>query len=103
MVKDELADLGVHARAAVTEAMARRRRGEQFHYEDERIDAELRAVRVFYDGCTYRLIYATVASHDQVLLGLHVLHKKDRRLPIRARRLAHKRLADWETRGRPQR
>jgi phage-related protein len=100
VVKKELAALGTTARAAVVEAMNRRRRGEQFPYEDEAIDKDLRSVRVFFDSCTYRLLYSTVGAHDQVLLALHVINKKDRKLPRQAQRLAAKRLSDWKRRGR---
>lgn len=100
IVKDELRALGVPARAAVSAAMKRHGRGELMHYEEEHLGGELHAVRVFLDGKTYRLLYAYEGAHDQVLLALHCLHKKDRKLPRQARNLALKRLKDWRTRGR---
>ena len=99
--KDELQALGPAAEAAVVEAVSRVRRGEHFHYELEQINRDLKAVRVFFDGSTYRLLFASVGAHDEVLLGLHVIQKKDARLPLQARRTAQRRLADWESRGRP--
>jgi phage-related protein len=78
--------------------MARVRRGEQFHYEDERIDSKLRAVRVSFDGCAYRVLYSRLGSHYQIMLALHVLDKRSERLPKAARKLAARRLTDWTSR-----
>jgi len=92
--------LGPAAEATVLEAVARVRRNEHFYYELEQIDRQLKAVRVFLDGSTYRVLFASVGKHDEVLLGLHVIQKKDSKLPLQARRTAHRRLKDWERRGR---
>jgi phage-related protein len=70
-VREELRALGLHARAAVTEAMKRHVRGELMRYEDEHLGGDLRAIRVFLDGNTYRLLYAYEGKRDQVFLALH--------------------------------
>ncbi|WP_129593299.1 type II toxin-antitoxin system RelE/ParE family toxin [Streptomyces sp. C] len=97
-----MADLGMHARAAVVEAMKRVAKQEHFPYEQERIDDQICAVRVFLDGCTYRLLYAPVGGSDQVLLAVHVFQKKDRKLNRNDKNLARKRLKDWELRGKEE-
>ena len=99
IVREELLELGVEARAAVAEAMERVARNEHFPYEQEHIDGDLCAVRVFLVGCTYRVLYAREGNHDHIFLGLHALQKKDRKLPVAARRLAERRLQDWRSRG----
>lgn len=98
VVRRELADLPFDAMASVAEALRRKRDDRQFPYEDEQIDADIRAIRVFHNGSTYRVLYAPVAQHDQVLLALHVITKRSRKLPVAARRLARKRLNDWTSR-----
>lgn len=98
VVRRALASLPRDAAAAVTEAMKRKRSDRQFAYEDEQIDREIRAIRVFYDGSTYRVLYAPVGKQDQILLALHVIEKRSRRLPAPARRLARRRLHDWTNR-----
>ncbi|MGH3489288.1 MAG: hypothetical protein ACRDP8_15440 [Actinopolymorphaceae bacterium] len=56
VVREELAALGVHGRAAVVEAMKRVARNAHFPYEQEHIAGDLCAVRIFLDGCTYRVL-----------------------------------------------
>lgn len=99
MVKEELAELEVEARARVLDAMRRIRRLENFPYELERIDGDLQAVRVFYDGCTYRVLFATEGEHDAILPALNVMQKKSRKLPQKDMRLAKQRLQSWRERG----
>jgi phage-related protein len=72
---------------------------EHFPYELEHIEGDLQAVRVFFDGCTYRVIFATEGGHDTILLALHVMQKKSRQLPKQAKRLAKQRLQSWRERG----
>jgi phage-related protein len=79
--------------------MRRHQRGALLPYQEEHIGGDLHAVRVFVEGSTYRLLYAYEGRHDHVLLALHCLHKKDRKLPLRARRLAERRLRDRRYRG----
>lgn len=100
VVKEEIQELDTHARAAVLAAMRRHQGGDLLPYEEERIDGDLHAVRVFVDGSTYRLLYAYEGRHDQVLLALHCFHKKERKLPVRARKLADRRLREWRSRRR---
>ena len=99
IVREELETLGVHGRAAVVAAMKRVARNRHFPYEQEHIGGELCAVRIFLDGSTFRVLYARQGVHDHILLGLHVFQKKDRKLPIRARQLAERRLRDWRSRA----
>lgn len=70
-----------------------------FEYDDEYIDKYLRAVRAFYDGNTYRVLYSPQGRGDNILLALHVHHKKDRKLSSTAKRTARARLKDWRSRG----
>lgn len=99
IVRDELKALGVPARAALAAAMKRHLRGELMRHEEEHLGGDLHALRVFLDGNTYRLLYAYQGKHDQVLLALHCIQKKDRKLPNQARRTAQKRLRDWRNRA----
>jgi phage-related protein len=100
VVREELKALSAPARAAVVAAMKRHLRGELLRYEEEHLGGDLHAIRVFLDRNTYRVIYAYEASHDQVLLALHCLQKKDRKLPRQAHDLAKKRLKEWRLRGK---
>lgn len=99
VVREELRSLGTDAEAAVVAAMKRHRHGALLPYEEEHIGGDLHAVRVFLAGSTYRLLYSYEGKHDRVLLALHGIHKKDRKLPLRARRLAERRLRDWRGRA----
>jgi hypothetical protein len=66
--------------SAVAETMKRVARNEHFPYEQEHIAGDLRAVRVFLDGFTYRMGYAREGAHDHILLGPYLFQKKDRKL-----------------------
>ncbi|MFD7062736.1 type II toxin-antitoxin system RelE/ParE family toxin [Streptomyces sp. NPDC059906] len=98
VVREDLKSLGVGARAAVLDAMKRVVKQEHMPYEQESVGNGIFAVRVFFSGCTYRLLYSPVGSHDQVFLALHVINKKDRKLPKAAKDLAIERLKDWTSR-----
>ncbi|MES4889075.1 type II toxin-antitoxin system RelE/ParE family toxin [Streptomyces sp. NPDC096012] len=98
VVREDLKSLGVGARAAILEAMKRVVRQEHMPYEQESVGNGIFAVRVFFADCTYRLLYSPVGSRDQVLLALHVINKKDRKLPKVAKDLAIERLKDWTAR-----
>jgi len=100
IAKDELSALDPAAKAVVLQAMSRHRSGKLFPREEEHIDGDLHAIRVFFGGCTYRVLYAYEGQSDQVLLALHVITKKQRRLSPATRKLALKRLADWRGRAR---
>lgn len=86
------------ARAAILDAMKRVVRQEHMPYEQESVGNGIFAVRVFFSDCTYRVLYSSVGNHDHVLLALHVINKKDRKLPKTAKDLAIERLKDWQTR-----
>jgi phage-related protein len=100
VVKEELAALEVEARARIVDTMRRVRRLEHFPYELEHIDGDLQAVRVFYNGCTYRVLFVTEGEHDAILLALNVMQKKSRKLPQKDKRLAERRLQNWRERRR---
>ena len=99
VVREELNALPVEARAQLARAMKRVERGEPFEHDDEYIDKDLRAVRAFCDGNTYRVLYSLQGRSDKILLALHVHQKKDRKLSPLAKRTAKKRLRDWNARG----
>jgi len=79
--------------------MKRHERGDHTRYEEEHVNGDIHALRVFVDGNTYRVLYASEGNHDHILLALHVMQKRDRKLPLRAQRLALRRLADWRRRA----
>jgi phage-related protein len=99
-VVNELDGLGTAARAEMISAIRRRSAGTQFLREDEHVKGRIRAIRTTCEGCEYRALYALLGAHDEVLLCVHVLNKKWRKLPRSVIKLAEKRLTDWETRGR---
>lgn len=99
IVREEMAEFGQFAEAAILDALRRAKRGELMPYEHEHIEGDLRAIRVFLDGDTYRVLYAEEGMHDQVLLALHAHMKKDRKLSVRTKQLAARRLRDWRMRG----
>jgi phage-related protein len=99
IAREELDELRPDARAAVVEAIQRRRWGEQLHHEEEHLRGRLHAIRVSYDGCNYRVFYASVGKHDEILLGLVVFEKKGQKVARTVLRTAEKRLEDWEARG----
>lgn len=98
IVKDEIKALGPGGVELIS-AAKRRSRGEQFSREDEQVRGRIRAIRSTYDGDEYRLLYALVGKHDQVILGLHACGKKSKKLPQKTIKLAEKRLKDWEGNG----
>ncbi len=73
---------------------------EQFHHEDEHVRGRLWAMRTTYDGSEYRALYALVGTRHKVLLALHAINKKTKKLPKQIIDRADNRLADWERRGR---
>jgi len=97
--KSELKDLPTDARAAVTVAMGRLRHGTSFPRELEHVRGNIWAIRVSFDGCEYRLLYARLGNNSEVLLGLIVLNKKSKKLPRQTIKVAERRLGNWEGRG----
>lgn len=100
VITKELASLGTAASAAVRETMSRARRDELLPREDKIVRGKIRELRISLDGCEYRVLYAREGKSGQVLLAVHVLHKKSRKLPPKAIRVAERRLADWRSRAR---
>lgn len=98
IAREELDALSTGARAAVLDAMKRVKAARHMPYELEQIDSRIKAVRVFYDGCTYRVLHASVGNHDEILLAVHIFEKKDQKLPKNKKKLAHDRLKSWESR-----
>jgi len=98
-VANELDGFGTDARAEVVSAIHRRSKGTQFPREDEHVKGRIRAIRTTFEGCEYRTLYALVGVHDEVLLCVHALNKKETKLPQSVIKLAERRLADWEARG----
>ena len=99
IVKEELLALGVAPRAAVLAAISRRSHLSHFSREDELVKGPIRSIRTTLDGNEYRVLYALVGKHDHVILGLHALNKKSKKLPPQALKTAETRLKDWEARG----
>jgi phage-related protein len=95
VARDELRALGDRPRAAVTDAIKRRRRGASLPREIEHLRGEVSALRVTFDGCEYRVLYAEVGNNSEVLLGLVVLEKKSKKLPASELKKAERRLKDW--------
>lgn len=79
--------------------MKRRQREAHFPREDRHLTGRIREVRVSFEGGAFRVLYATVGAHDQVLLGLHAFTKKTQKTPPAAIDKALRRLQDWEARG----
>lgn len=48
----------------------------------------------------FRILYASEGNQDQVLLALHAIVKKTRKVPPREIQLAQRRLDDWRSRAR---
>ena len=59
-------------------------------------------VRADGDRQTYRILFAPEGRRSQVLLALEGFSKKTQKTPPEKIRLAERRLADWQRRGRPQ-
>lgn len=100
VVADEIRALGTEVRAEVLRTIRRRARHEHFDREDEMIRDRISALRITHQGAEYRVLYALVGTHSEVLLAVRALNKQARRLPLPDLRLAQRRLADWEGRGR---
>lgn len=57
-------------------------------------------VKAAGDKQTFRVLFGRQGRWGQVLLAVEAFSKKTQKAPPRLIRLAEKRLADWETRGR---
>lgn len=83
-----VAEMRVIARRGLHEGGARHLRGAVWE------------VRADSDHVALRALFAKQGRYGQVLLVLHVFHKKTRQTPPRVIDLAEKRLRDWIARGR---
>lgn len=61
---------------------------------------EIYEVKAEGDRQTFRVLFAQEGEHDQVLLALVAISKKQQKLPREALNLAKIRLRDWRSRGR---
>jgi phage-related protein len=59
-------------------------------------------VRVATDTKAFRVLFSPEGESQQVLLALQAFSKKTQKTPAHIIRLAERRLADWRSRGRPQ-
>jgi phage-related protein len=64
------------------------------------VEGEIYEVKAEGDRQTFRVLFAQEGEHDQVLLALVGLSKKQQKLPREAIELARRRLRDWRSRGR---
>jgi len=64
------------------------------------VEGELYEVKAEGDRQTFRVLFAQEGEHDQVLLALVGLSKKQQKLPRDAIDLATRRLREWRSRGR---
>jgi phage-related protein len=95
---DKLSDADV---ADILAAMAEvQKRGIQ---AAKQIEGDLFEVKAEGDRQTFRILFSQEGKHDQVLLALVGLSKKQQKLPRDAINLAKSRLRDWRSRGRERR
>jgi len=64
------------------------------------IEGELYEVKAEGERQTFRVLFAQEGEHEQVLLALVGLSRKQQKLPRDAIELAKRRLRDWRSRGR---
>jgi phage-related protein len=64
------------------------------------VGGEIYEVKAEGNRQTFRVLFAQEGEHDQVLLALVALSKKQQKLPQEALNLARSRLRDWRSRGR---
>ena len=100
LVKAEFLSLPRDVQAEIVAVMKRKRLDECFANEDRGItDYPLRELRINLDGNAYRLLYAAVAPHHEILLAVAVVPKKAEKLKKSVLKTAAGRLHDWENRG----
>ena len=66
------------------------------------VEGEIYEVKAEGDRQTFRVLFAREGEHDQVLLALVGLSKKQQKLPRDAIDLATRRLRDWRSRARTE-
>lgn len=99
-VKDFLAKLSDADVADIVAAMAAVQRGIQ---AAKPVEGDIFEVKAEGDRQTFRILFSQEGKHDQVLLALVGLSKKQQKLPRDAINLAKSRLRDWRSRGRERR
>jgi len=100
IVREELDDLPVDARAAMTDLMKRANRGQALPRETEPITRDISCLRLSMGHNEFRLLFAREGSGGHILLALTALTKKDEKLPRRVIEKAETRLRDHRERGR---
>jgi phage-related protein len=100
LVEAELVSLPRDVQTAIVAAMKRKSADECFPNEDKDIrDYPIRELRISLDGNAYRVLYAPVAPHHEILLAVAVVPKKAQKLKKAVLKNASERLRDWESRG----
>lgn len=102
VVRGELDEFGVDARARMTELMQRANRGETLPREREHIEGDIHCLRLSMAHKEYRLLYSREAAGGHVLLALTAHAKKERKLPRRVIERAQRRLKDHRSRAKPR-
>lgn len=95
-MKEELLEFPSKDRAAIADEMEQvRKKGTAAarHVRDDIFE-----VRVFIDGVTYRVLFATEGFFNHVLLAVRAFNKKTQDLPDHEIDLALKRLREWRSR-----
>ncbi len=98
IVKEELLEFPSKDRAAIADEMeVVRKKGTTAarHVRDD-----IYEVRVFMDGVTYRVLFATEGFYSHVLLAVRAFNKKTQELPDHEIDLALKRLREWRSRAK---
>lgn len=88
----ELGRLPTDGSSVLTEILARYREGRAKPREVKPLGRGLQELRGSVGSNQYRLIFALEGS---TAVALHAFVKKTNKLPLRNRRLAERRLADW--------
>ncbi len=101
-VREELAALPAHGRAAVVEAMVRRRHDASLANEIKPIAGDILELRATSGGQAFRLLFAAEGK-GHVLLALVAFEKKTRKTPKATVDLAKRRLSDWRASPPPDR
>lgn len=102
VARDELDDLVDHGRAALMEAIARFRRGEERPGEVKKLTAGkgLYEIRVRTEGDCFRAIFFYDTTPRCVCVCVTALHKNQQQLPKVDRERALERMNRWQREGR---
>lgn len=99
IVREELDELDVDVRASMVELITRADRGDARPREAEKIEGDIRCLRLSLGHNEYRLLYSLEGHGGHILLGLVVHTKKKEKLPRRVIEKAGTRLKDHRARG----